>query len=76
VPLANVLDRPECADELTARRLFSDAEQLRRGATRRGDYDYRRAMQPARDDIRSAADRIRIADGRTTEFDDYHGRAT
>jgi len=76
MPLANVLDRPECANELAASSLLRDGEQLGRGAARRGyDNDWR-AMHAARNDVGSAADRIRVSDRRAAELDDYHVFAT
>jgi hypothetical protein len=35
MPLANVLDRPQRADELTAGSLFGESEQFSGGSTRR-----------------------------------------
>src|SRR6185437_7499429 len=73
---ADVLDRPQRADELAARRLLRDPEQLGRRAARCGnDYDGC-ATQAACNDIRSTANRIRVANRRAAELDDYHVLAT
>src|SRR5687768_1061026 len=72
MPVPQVLDSPQRANQMAFGALFAYSEQGVCRAAERRNHNDRLALQACFDDVGRALDRRRITDGRSSELDDNH----
>src|SRR6185437_7401303 len=72
VPVANLFDGANGADQVAFRRLLGEGQERVRDAGERRDDDDRAAVDPRGDDSRRTPDRVGVGDRRTAELEDDH----